>query len=113
MPCLYITTNVNLAGVDTAAIFAATTTAVSTIIGKPENFVMVLLKGSVAISFGGSGEPAAFAEVVSMGGINSAVKKKLIHSIGSILNEKLSVPPARFFLKVHDTTAGRPVSSKL
>ncbi|KAG6603558.1 hypothetical protein SDJN02_03473, partial [Cucurbita argyrosperma subsp. argyrosperma] len=110
MPCLYISTNVDLAGADSAAIFAATTSAVSSIIGKPENYVMVLLKGSVAISFGGNKEPAAFAEVVSMGGINSEVKRRLIATIGSILKEKLSVPPARFFLKVHDTTAGRPVS---
>ncbi|KAL0544841.1 hypothetical protein IC582_019968 [Cucumis melo] len=110
MPCLYISTNVNLAGVDSAAIFSATTTAVSSIIGKPENYVMVLLNGSVPISFGGNGDPAVFAEVVSMGGINSEVKRRLISTLGSILNEKLSVPPARFFLKVHDTTAGRPIS---
>ncbi|PON94352.1 Macrophage migration inhibitory factor [Trema orientale] len=76
-------------------------------------FVMVILKGSVAISFGGNKDPAAYAEVVSMGGINSAVKKELISTLGSILQSKLSIPRTRFFLKVFDTTAGRPTKSKL
>ncbi|OMO84975.1 Macrophage migration inhibitory factor [Corchorus capsularis] len=34
-------------------------------------FVMVILKGSVGISFNGNKDPAAYAEVVSMGGINT------------------------------------------
>ena len=70
-------------------------------------FVMVILKGSVAISFGGNKDPAAYAEVVSMGGINSAVKKELIATLGTILESKLSIPRTRFFLKVYDTTLGR------
>ncbi|XAR68760.1 Phenylpyruvate tautomerase [Bertholletia excelsa] len=99
MPCLDISTNVNLDGVDTDSVFSEATKAVASIMGKPENYVMVLLK-----------EPAAFAEVVSMGGINSEVKRKLIAAIGAILEEKLSIPRSRFFLKVHDTTAGRKTS---
>lgn len=68
---------------------------------------MVVLKGSVQISFGGNKEPAAFAEIVSMGGINSEVKKNLILTIGTILQDKLSISRSRFFLKVYDTTEGR------
>ncbi|CAL5422834.1 unnamed protein product [Camellia sinensis] len=107
MPCLDISTNVCLDGVDTEAFFSEATKVVSSIFGKPESFVMILLKGSVAISFGGNKEPAAFAEIVSMGGINSEVKKKLIVEIGKILQKKLSIERSRFVLKVHDTTAGR------
>ncbi|KAL4606360.1 hypothetical protein ACB092_09G097500 [Castanea dentata] len=110
MPCLYISTNVSLDGVDTDPIFSELNKAVSTIIGKPENYVMVILKGSVAISFESNKTPAAYAEIVSMGGINSDVKKKLIATIGTILQSKLSVPRTRFFLKVYDTTAGRNYS---
>lgn len=70
-------------------------------------FVMVLLKGSVPISFECNKEPAAYAEIISMGGINSEVKKKLIYTIGTILQSKLSIPRTRFFLKVFDTTLFR------
>ncbi|WCJ27977.1 Tautomerase/MIF superfamily protein [Euphorbia peplus] len=110
MPCLYISTNVNLDGVDTDPIFSDATTAVANIIGKPEHFVMVILKGSVGITFNGNKEAAAYAEVVSMGGINKQVKKNLIVTLGSILQNRLSIPPARFFCKVYDTTAGRSPS---
>nr|XP_029146651.1 uncharacterized protein LOC112728076 isoform X2 [Arachis hypogaea] len=100
MPCLYISTNVNLDGINLDPIFSEATSAISTIIGKPE-------KGSVAITFEGNKEPAAYAEIVSMGGINKEVKKKLIATIGTILQSKLSIPRTRFFLKVFDTTAFR------
>ncbi|XP_050215024.1 uncharacterized protein LOC126666111 [Mercurialis annua] len=107
MPCLYISTNLNLDGVDTDPIFSDATKAVATIIGKPEHFVMVILKGSVGISFNGNKEPAAYAEVVSMGGINKEVKRNLISTLGHVLQTNLSIPPARFFLKVYDTTAAQ------
>ncbi|KAG5582775.1 hypothetical protein H5410_053402 [Solanum commersonii] len=104
MPCFNLSTNVNLDGVDTSDFFSEATKAVAYIIGKPENFVMVVLKGSVDISFGGNKEPAAFAEIVSMGGINSDVKRKLIATLGGICQNRFSIPRTRFFLKVYDTT---------
>ncbi|KAI7733312.1 hypothetical protein M8C21_010687 [Ambrosia artemisiifolia] len=104
MPCVQISTNVCLDGLDTDSIFSDVTTVVSQIIGRPQKFVMVILKGSVAISFERNKEPAAFAEIISMGGITSEVKKKLIYELGTILLEKLSVPRTRFFVKVFDTT---------
>lgn len=102
MPCLYISTNVNLDGKNIDPVFDQARTAVSTIIGKPDKFVMVLLKGSVPISFENNKEPAAYGELVSMGGINSEVKKNLISTIGTILESNLSIPRTRFFLKVFD-----------
>lgn len=76
--------------------------------------VMVILKGSVAISFNGNKEPAAYAEIVSMGGIDREVKRKLIATIGSILQARLCIRKERFFLKVYDTTAGQAkAASKL
>ncbi|CDP06423.1 unnamed protein product [Coffea canephora] len=107
MPCLDISTNVNLNGVDLDSVFSEATKTVAAIMGKPETFVMVLLKGSVPISFGGNKEPAALGEIISMGGINREVKRKLIAAIGTILETKLSIPRTRFVLKVYDTTMGR------
>ncbi|MED6141056.1 hypothetical protein PIB30_099581 [Stylosanthes scabra] len=68
---------------------------------------MVILKSSVPISFEGNKKAAAYAEIVSMGGINSEVKRNLIATIGTILENHLSIPRTRFFLKVFDTTAFR------
>ncbi|KAJ8898945.1 hypothetical protein K2173_008444 [Erythroxylum novogranatense] len=105
MPCLYITTNVKLDGVDKAPIFSEATKAVSTIIGKPEHFVMVIIKGEADIQFNGNKDGAVYAEIVSMGGINKEVKRNLIEKLGTIMDDKLCVPRTRFFLKVYDTTA--------
>lgn len=64
---------------------------------------MVVLKGSVPMSFGGSEQPAAYGELVSIGGLNPDVNKKLSAAVSDILETKLSVPKSRFFLKFYDT----------
>ncbi|KAE9610843.1 hypothetical protein Lal_00031562 [Lupinus albus] len=107
MPCLYISTNLNLDGVDNDPIFSEATTAIARIIGRPEKFVMVILKGSVQLTFGSNKEPAAFGELISMGGITKEVKRNLIATIGTILESKLSIPKSRFILNVTDTSSSR------
>ena len=64
---------------------------------------MVVLKGSVPMAFGGTEQPAAYGELVSIGGLNPDTNKKLSAAIASILETKLSVPKSRFFLKFYDT----------
>ncbi|GER54436.1 macrophage migration inhibitory factor family protein [Striga asiatica] len=113
MPCLDISTNVDLAGVNTDSLFSDLTKAVSQIVGKPENVVMILVKGSVAITFGGNKEAAALAEIISMGGITTQVKRNLIVKIGFILEEKLSIPRTRFVLKVFAAPNAPENSSKI
>ncbi|KAK7294761.1 hypothetical protein RJT34_17657 [Clitoria ternatea] len=103
MPCLNLSTNVNLDSVDTSSILSEATSSVANIIGKPEAYVMVVLKGSVPIAFGGNEQPAAYGELVSIGGLSPDVNKKLSAAIASILETKLSVPKSRFFLKFYDT----------
>ncbi|XP_039047688.1 macrophage migration inhibitory factor homolog isoform X1 [Hibiscus syriacus] len=103
MPCLNISTNVNLDSVDTSSILSEATSTVAKLIGKPEAYVMIVLKGSVPMSFGGTEQPAAYGELVSIGGLNPDVNKKLSAAISGILDSKLQVPPSRFFLKFFDT----------
>ncbi|KAL3569801.1 hypothetical protein D5086_029691 [Populus alba] len=95
MPALIISTNVSLDGVDTSSILSEATSEVAKVIGKPEKYVMIVLKGSVPISFGGTEQPAAYGELVSVGGLNSDVNKKLSSAIATILESKLSVPKSR------------------
>ncbi|XP_051130730.1 uncharacterized protein LOC127251167 isoform X2 [Andrographis paniculata] len=103
MPCLNLSTNVNLEGVDTSAILSEASSSVAKIIGKPEAYVMVLLKGSVPMAFGGTEEPAAYGELLSIGGLTPDVNKKLSAAIAEILETKLSVLKKRFYLKFYDT----------
>ncbi|WCJ27978.1 Tautomerase/MIF superfamily protein [Euphorbia peplus] len=103
MPCLNLSTNVSLDGVDTSSILSEATSTVASIIGKPESYVMIVLKGSIPIAFGGTEQPAAYGELVSIGGLNPDNNKKLSAAIATILENKLSVPKSRFFLKFYDT----------
>lgn len=57
------------------------------------------------MAFGGTEQPAAYGELVSIGGLNPDVNKKLSAAIAQILETKLSVPKNRFFLKFYDTKA--------
>ncbi|KAL8206054.1 hypothetical protein R6Q57_009605 [Mikania cordata] len=105
MPCLNLSTNVNLDGVDTSSILSEATSTVAKLIGKPEAYVMIVLKGSIPIAFGGTEQPAAYGELVSIGGLNADVNKKLSAAVAAILETKLSIPKSRFFLKFYDTKA--------
>ncbi|KAL0344423.1 UNVERIFIED_CONTAM: B2 protein [Sesamum radiatum] len=60
-------------------------------------YVMIVLKGSVPMAFGGTEQPAAYAELVSICGLSPDVT--------NILETKLSVPKSRFYLKFYDTKA--------
>ncbi|KAL5720905.1 phenylpyruvate tautomerase [Ranunculus cassubicifolius] len=105
MPCLNLSTNVNLDGIDTSSILSEATKTVAKIIGKPEAYVMIVLKGSIPIAFGGTEQPAAYGELVSIGGLNPNTNKELSAAISEILLTKLSIPKNRFFLKFYDTKA--------
>ncbi|KAL3716257.1 hypothetical protein ACJRO7_007940 [Eucalyptus globulus] len=103
MPCLNILTNVSLNDVDSSPILSEVTSGVFKLIGKPETYVMIVLKGSVPMAFGETEQAAASGELVSIGGLNLDVNKKLSAAIASILETKLSIPKSRFFLKFYDT----------
>ncbi|KAJ1688728.1 hypothetical protein LUZ63_012883 [Rhynchospora breviuscula] len=108
MPCLTLSTNVNLEGVDTSAVLAEATRVVADVIDKPQNvclYVMVVLKGSVPICFGGTQQPAAYGELVSIGGLDPVTNKKISAGIATILSKNLSIPKSRFFLLFFDTKA--------
>ncbi|KAK6120222.1 hypothetical protein DH2020_045913 [Rehmannia glutinosa] len=88
MPCLNLSTNVSLEGVDTSAILSEASSTVAKLIGKPE-------------------APAAYGELLSIGGLNPDVNKKLSAAISNILETKLSVSKSRFYLKFYDTKVSK------
>ncbi|KAJ7518973.1 hypothetical protein O6H91_20G017500 [Diphasiastrum complanatum] len=102
MPTLNLSTNVPLDGVVTSDVLKDASKAVARILGKPENYVMILLQGGVPISFAGDEQPAAYGELVSIGAVGPDTNKKLSKALADILDSKLSVPPNRFYIKFYD-----------
>ncbi|KAK7291860.1 hypothetical protein RIF29_07353 [Crotalaria pallida] len=102
MPTLNLFTNLPLDSVIASDILRDATKTVSKIIGKPESYVMILLNGGVPIAFGGSEEPAAYGELISIGGLGPDVNGKLSSTIADILQTKLSIDSSRFYIKFYD-----------
>ncbi|KAG9449220.1 hypothetical protein H6P81_009185 [Aristolochia fimbriata] len=102
MPTLNLFTNVPVDGVVSSDILKDATKAVAKIIGKPESYVMILLNGGVPISFAGTEEPAAYGELISIGGLGPSVNGKLSSALADILQTKLSVDSSRFYIKFYD-----------
>ncbi|KAL6559049.1 hypothetical protein OROMI_012505 [Orobanche minor] len=102
MPTLNLYTNVPVDSVVASDILKDATKAVAKIIGKPESYVMILVNGGVPISFGGTEEPAAYGELVSIGGLGPSINSKLSATIAEILQTKLSVDSSRFYIKFSD-----------
>ncbi|URE10063.1 macrophage migration inhibitory factor [Musa troglodytarum] len=65
-------------------------------------YVMILINGGVPIAFAGSEEPAAYGEVISIGGLGPSVNAKLSSALAEILEAKLSVDGSRFYIKFYD-----------
>lgn len=65
-------------------------------------YVMIVLKGSVPMKFGGNQDPAVYGELVSIGCLGVEENKKLSAGISSVCEAKLSVPKSRCFLKFYD-----------
>lgn len=54
------------------------------------------------MSFAGSEEPAAYGEVISIGGLGAGVNGKLSSALAEILESKLSIDSSRFYIKFYD-----------
>jgi len=63
---------------------------------------MILLNGGVPIEFAGTEEPAAYGELISIGGLGPSVNGKLSSTIAEILQTKLYVDSSRFYIKFYD-----------
>ncbi|EYU18212.1 hypothetical protein ABFS83_10G070900 [Erythranthe nasuta] len=102
MPTLNLFTNVPVDAVVASDILKDATKAVAKILSKPESYVMILVNGGVPISFGGTEEPSAYGELISIGALGPSANAKLSATIAEILQTKLSIDSSRFYIKFYD-----------
>lgn len=65
-------------------------------------YVMIVLNGGVPVIFSGTEEPAAYGELISIGGLGTSVNGKLSSTIAEILQTKFSIDGSRFYIKFYD-----------
>ncbi|OAE25349.1 hypothetical protein AXG93_4620s1640 [Marchantia polymorpha subsp. ruderalis] len=122
MPMLNVNTNVPLDAVVISDILKDASKAIARLLSKPESkrnlafpfdwivYVMISIRHGVPMSMGGSEEPTAYAELISIGGLTPPNNKKISAAISEILEKKASIDPGRFYLKFTDVKEYTPES---
>ncbi|MCP5459295.1 MAG: hypothetical protein H6971_06680 [Gammaproteobacteria bacterium] len=105
MPLLQLQVSTPVAEDKQAGLLSALSKVMSEAIGKPERYVMVTLKTGPVLMSGDAG-PGAFADVRSIGGLNSGVNKQLAQNICALLQKELGIAGERVFLNFTDVSAG-------
>jgi phenylpyruvate tautomerase len=104
MPLLKLETTVALPDEKKKALLASLSKIVAGTIGKPEQYVMVVVSPTAILMSGNPGE-AAFVDIRSIGGLGGDVNRQLAQKIGKLLGESLGVPPDRIYLNFTDVAA--------
>ncbi len=97
MPSLTIHTNIHLEGFDTAGLMKEASALVAKALGKSEAYVMVRLEAQSKLIFGGSDDPAAFVELISLG-LPEEAPAQITPLLCTFLSGKLNIAPERVYL---------------
>ena len=101
MPLVQCTTNASMTDDQRGVLAVALSKAVSEIIGKPEDYVMVTLQPGT-VSMAGEVEPAAMVDVRSIGGLSAELNRRLSERICGLIEDQAGVPANRTYLNFTD-----------
>jgi len=101
MPLLKIQTNVEVPEAKRSELLLALTDLVAAELGKPKEYVQVVLEPNVDLMFAGTTEPTAFVELRSLG-LPTDKPAPLSESLSQQLLKALGVPANRVFLNFFD-----------
>jgi phenylpyruvate tautomerase len=102
MPTLLVQTSVSIPGGNDKFLKDATS-VVAKGLGKPEQYVMISLKKSDAMSFGGSFEPCAFCHLASIGKIDPSTNRKMSEKICNLLKDYFNIESNRVYIQFFDS----------
>ena len=97
MPLLNISTNTNIK--NQQILLSKSSDFISSLTGKPINFIMVKLTHSLSMYFAGTDEPCAFIEIKSIG---SLVPSKMSKPICQFFSNELGIPAERIYIFFQD-----------
>ncbi len=93
MPFLNISTNKEIK--NEKELLAKSSFFISSILNKPEDFVMVKLTDSIHMHFAGTNQPCCFIEIKSIGSLNPS---KISKSICEFFSTELQISTERIFV---------------
>jgi len=104
MPLVSIRTSAPLDDTTRRAVLGEVSRLTAQVIGKPERYVMVTL-APAAVLLGGTDEPAAFADVRSIGGLGGDVNGRLAEGLCRVLQQKAGIEGERVYCTFTDVPA--------
>ena len=102
MPILNISTNTKIKNEKT--FFAKSSNFISSLTGKPENFVMIKLSDSLPMYFAGTDELCAFIEIKSIGSLDPP---KMSKPIFEFFSTELEIPTERIYVFFQDVVSNQ------
>tara|TARA_Y100001933_G_C18608151_1_gene400969 strand:- start:12 stop:347 length:336 start_codon:yes stop_codon:yes gene_type:complete len=97
VPLLNISTNTKIK--NEQILLAKSSDFISSLTGKPINFIMVKLTHSLSMNFAGTDEPCAFIEIKSIG---SLLPSKMSKPICEFFSNELGIPAERIYISFQD-----------
>ena len=101
MPLLNISTNKKIK--NEQIFLAKSSDFISSLLNKPENFVMVKLSDSLQMLFAGTNEPCCFIEIKSIGSIESS---KMSKPICEFFSNELEISIERIYIFFQNVDSG-------
>ena len=102
MPLLRVTTNQEMATSEGRGQFLRQASAqLADLLGKPERYCMVNLETGACLLFGGTDEPAVFAELTSLG-LPTGETERLSAALCDLFQDRLGVDPVRVYVHFQD-----------
>jgi len=101
MPYLKIQLNREIGPEKSKALLSEASQQMARELGKPERYVMVELTANPAMLFGGTGEPAAYVELKSIG-LPAGQTKALSQALATLLEASAGVAAGRVYVEFTD-----------
>ncbi|MDA1107927.1 MAG: phenylpyruvate tautomerase MIF-related protein [Proteobacteria bacterium] len=98
MPYLKIQTNTPLTAEATKTLLAKASRAVASLLGKPEDYVMVALEPPMPMLFAGSDAPLAYLELKSIG-LPEAKTAALSKALCELMEQETGVKKERVYIE--------------
>ena len=101
MPLIRIQINLDIEPIRVSQLASDLTRQASIWLGKPEDYVQIIIESSVHIFFAGTAEPSAFVEVSSLG-FSAQTPDEISLALCTWLSTELSIPQDRVFIHFFD-----------
>jgi len=98
MPTLIIHTNVTPAAADRRKILEDASAMIADILGKPESYVMVILRHNQDMLLAGDAAPLAYLELKSLS-LPEARTPELSEALCNFLEARFGIAPARVYIE--------------